>query len=234
MLPVREKIPHVVVRILFAKTGDLQYISHLDLHRAFTRMLVRAGVPLWYSEGYSPHPRLAFATPLSVGAESEYELVDVYVVGDAETINPAALFALIRDTHIPGLVVKDLYLPARPFSAITHADYTIRIRTAGADAALVARCAEALAASPLVVRKRTKKGERDVDISPQIQSVRASYEDGGIVLRARLAADSANFLNPEYLVKILRGAGLVLCGDVIQEEYSILRTAVYGGDTLFR
>ena len=46
MLPVREKIPHVVVRILFAKTGDLQYISHLDLHRAFTRMLVRAGVPL--------------------------------------------------------------------------------------------------------------------------------------------------------------------------------------------
>ena len=84
------------------------------------------------------------------------------------------------------------------------------------------------------MRKRTKKGERDVDISPQIKSVRASYEDGGIALRARLAADSANFLNPEYLVKILRGAGLVLCGDVLQEEYSILRTAVYSGDALFR
>ena len=234
MLPVREKIPHVVVRILFTKTGDLQYISHLDLHRAFTRMLVRAGVPLWYSEGYSPHPRLAFATPLSVGAESEYELVDVNIVGDAETLNPAALFALLRDTHIPGLTVKDLYLPTRPFSAITHADYTIRFRTAGADAALAARCAEALASSPLVVLKRTKKGERDVDISPQIRSVRAAFENGEVVIRARLAADSANFLNPEYLVKILRGAGLVMCGNPIEEEYSILRTAVYSGDTLFR
>ena len=234
MLPVREKIPHVVVRMLFTKTGDLQYISHLDLHRTFTRMLVRAGVPLWYSEGYSPHPRLAFAPPLSVGAESVYELVDVNVVGDADTVNPAALFEKLRDTHIPGLAVKDLYLPSRPFSAITHADYTICIHTDGADAERAARCAEALSSAPLVVLKRTKKGERDVDISPQIASVRAAYTDGAIDIRARLAADSANFLNPEYLVKILRGAGLVLGGDLTKEEYSILRTAVYSGDTLFR
>ena len=156
------------------------------------------------------------------------------VFGDAETLNPAALFALLRDTHIPGLTVKDLYLPTRPFSAITHADYTLRFRTAGADAALAAHCAEALASSPLVVLKRTKKGERDVDISSQIRSVRAAFENGEVVIRARLAADSANFLNPEYLVKILRGAGLVMCGNPIEEEYSILRTAVYSGDTLFR
>ena len=64
--------------------------------------------------------------------------------------------------------------------------------------------------------------------------MRAAFENGEVVIRARLAADSANFLNPEYLVKILRGAGLVMCGNPIEEEYSILRTAVYSGDTLFR
>ena len=73
-----------------------------------------------------------------------------------------------------------------------------------------------------------------MDISSQIRSVRAAFENGEVVIRARLAADSANFLNPEYLVKILRGAGLVMCGNPIEEEYSILRTAVYSGDTLFR
>lgn len=234
MLPVREKIPHTVVRMLFTKTGDLQYISHLDLHRTFTRMLIRAEIPLWYSEGYSPHPRLAFATPLSVGAESEYELVDVNLVGEPDTIQPAVLFARLRDTRIPGLTVKDLYLPTRPFSAITHADYTIRIRTAGACEALATRIGAALGAMPLVVRKRTKKGERDVDISPQIKSVRAVFDGDAILLRARLTTDSAAFLNPEYLIGVLRDAGLVLCGDPTEEAYSILRTAVYSGDTLFR
>ena len=79
MLPVREKVEHVALRIKFTKTGALQYISHLDLHRTFSRLLVRLGVPIWYSEGFTPHPRLVFATPLSVGAESLCEYVDVYV-----------------------------------------------------------------------------------------------------------------------------------------------------------
>lgn len=234
MLPVREKIPHTAVRMLFTKTGNLQYISHLDLHRTFTRMLIRAEIPLWYSEGFSPHPRLAFATPLSVGAESEYELVDVNVIGAPDTLQPATLFEQLRDTRIPGLTVKDLYLPTRPFSAITHADYTIRIHTAGACEELAARIGAALSVTPLVVRKRTKKGERDVDISPQIRSVRAVFDGEAILIRARLTADSTAFLNPEYLIGVLRGAGLVLCGDPTRESYSILRTAVYSGDTLFR
>ncbi len=234
MLPVREKVPHTAVRILFSKTGDLQYISHLDLHRTFTRMMVRAGVPLWYSEGFSPHPRLAFATPLSVGAQSVYELVDAAVIGEPETVDTANLHTLLRDVGIPGLEIKDVYLPAHPFSAITDADYEIRVRTAGADETLARQCEEALRRAPLVVLKRTKKGERNVDISPQIHAVSVTEACGELLIRARLSADSAGFLNPEYLVGILRGSGLILCGDPMAEEYSILRTAVYCGDELFR
>ena len=169
MLPVRDKIPHVAVRIRFEKTGALQYISHLDLHRTFSRLLVRKGVPVWYSEGFTPHPRLVFATPLSVGAESLCEYMDVFVVGSAETVDPDVLRWKLTESDIDGLKVTAVYFPETKFSTITHSDYTIRIRTAGADVALAERCEAALRESPLVVRKRTKSGEKDVDISAQIR-----------------------------------------------------------------
>ncbi len=234
MLPVREKVEHVAVRIRFEKTGALQYISHLDLHRTFCRLLVRSGVPVWYSEGFTPHPRLVFATPLSVGAESVCEFLDVFVVGTAEKVDTDVLRWKLRDTGIDGLVVTDVYLPETKFSTITDSEYIIRICTADADEALAAACDAALRTSPLTVLKRTKSGEKDVDIAPQIKKIAVAFENGELVIRARLTADSANFLNPEYLIKVLKRDCGVLCGDPTVEEYSILRTAVLCGENDFR
>ncbi len=233
MLPVRDKVEHIAVRIKFEKTGALQYISHLDLHRTFCRLLVRCEVPVWYSEGFTPHPRLVFATPLSVGAESVCEYMDVFVEGNAERIDTDVIRWKLRDTGIDGLVIKDVYLPSTKFSAITHSDYVIRIKTGGADVELAKKCADALAASPLVVLKRTKSGERDVDISGQIVFSEVSLVNGEIVIKTRLAADSANFLNPEYLVKVLKEECGIL-SDVENDEYSIMRTAVKCGEKDFR
>jgi len=234
MLPVREKVPHVAVRIRFEKTGALQYISHLDLHRTFCRLFVRKGVPVWYSEGFTPHPRLVFATPLSVGAESLCEYLDVFVVGSAETIDTDVLRWKLRESDIEGLKVTDVYLPESKFSTITHSDYTIRIRTSGADAALAKQCDAALQVSPLVVLKRTKSGEKDVDISAQILSAKVTLDGDTLVLQARLCADSTSFLNPEYLIKVLKEKCGILSEDPTKEEYSILRTAVLCGENDFR
>lgn len=234
MLPVRDKVPHVAVRIRFEKTGALQYISHLDLHRTFSRLLVRKGVPVWYSEGFTPHPRLVFATPLSVGAESLREYMDVFVIGSAETVDPDVLRWKLTESDIDGLKVTDVYFPETKFSTITHSDYTVRIRTAGANATLAERCEAALRETPLVVRKRTKSGEKDVDISPQIKAVSVTFEGESLVIRARLCADSMSFLNPEYLVKVLKEKCAILSGDPTAEEYSILRTAVLCGEKDFR
>lgn len=234
MLPVRDKVQHIAVRIRFEKTGALQYISHLDLHRTFCRLLVRKGIGVWYSEGFTPHPRLVFATPLSVGAESLCEYMDVFVIGTAETVDTDVLRWKLRETDIDGLVVTDVYFPESKFSAITDSEYTIRIRTAAADAALADACNSALAAKPLVVLKRTKSGEKDVDISPQIKSASVAFDGEELVVKARLCADSSNFLNPEYLIKVLKRECGVLSGDPTKEEYSILRTAVLCGDNDFR
>lgn len=233
MLPVREKVEHIAVRIKFEKTGALQYISHLDLHRTFCRLLVRCEVPVWYSEGFTPHPRLVFATPLSVGAESVCEYMDVFVNGNAQSVDTDVIRWKLRDTGIDGLIVRDVYLPSTKFSTITHSDYLIKIKTANADEQLAKRCAETLSASPLVVLKRTKSGERDVDISSQIVYAKVDFCDGEIRIDARLAADSASFLNPEYLVKVLKEK----CGileNAANDEYSIMRTAVKCGEKDFR
>ena len=65
-----------MIRLVFSKKGLAKYISHLDMQRTMQRTLRRAGIPVWYSEGFNPHPYLCFASPLSVGIEGENEIID--------------------------------------------------------------------------------------------------------------------------------------------------------------
>ena len=65
------------VRVVFSKTGRAKFISHLDLTRAMTRVVRRAAIPLWYTEGFNRHPYLTFAAPLSLGYEGLRETMDL-------------------------------------------------------------------------------------------------------------------------------------------------------------
>lgn len=65
------------VRLCFSKTGRAKYISHLDLTRTMTRVIRRAGIPLWYTEGFNRHPYITFAAPLSLGYEGLRESMDL-------------------------------------------------------------------------------------------------------------------------------------------------------------
>jgi radical SAM-linked protein len=67
------------LRLRFSRGEELKYISHLDLMRLWERALRRAGIPIAYSEGFSPHPRISLAAPLPVGVTSEAELMDIVV-----------------------------------------------------------------------------------------------------------------------------------------------------------
>src|SRR5688500_4441037 len=71
--------PIARVRLIFSKEGALRYIGHLDLVRMWERAFRRARLPLAYTLGFTPHPRLTFAAPLALGATSEGELLDVYL-----------------------------------------------------------------------------------------------------------------------------------------------------------
>ena len=78
------------VRLNFSKTGRAIYISHLDINRMMTRAVRRAKLPMWYTEGFNPHPYLTFALPLSLGQSSDCEYMDIRIEGgitDEEIMN---------------------------------------------------------------------------------------------------------------------------------------------------
>ncbi len=87
------------LRITFSQQGVLRYVGHLDVVRTWERALRRASIPLAYSEGFNPQPRLFFAAALPLGATGQREIVDVVL---AESMAPEAFHARVQP-HLPGL-----------------------------------------------------------------------------------------------------------------------------------
>lgn len=67
------------LRVRFSRGEEIKFISHLDIMRLWIRALTRAGMPLSYSEGFNPHPKISLAAPLVVGITSEAELIDIFL-----------------------------------------------------------------------------------------------------------------------------------------------------------
>ena len=93
------------IRITFSKTGAMQYVGHLDLHRSWERIFRRSGLPLEYSQGFHPQPHLNLACALPVGFTSQCELIDAWLEND---IPLAHIKHAISTALPPGLDVIDL------------------------------------------------------------------------------------------------------------------------------
>ena len=224
--------PNAVIRVRFRKRGSLSYIAHLDLVRTMTKVLARAGIPVRFSEGFNPHPRFSFATAMSIGLESDYELMDIRL---CKMVDETALLEALNQNLTKECPAEEAYYPTTKFTDIAFSSYYIEIRTTGCDETLAARCNAALQAPSVVVFKRSKSGDKDTDIAPYIKEANVTLVEGCLVLRATLTADNAKFLNPEYLITYLKNTCGILQGDLREEGYSILRTGLHTADgTLFR
>lgn len=221
MLPPVEKA--ITVRIKFVKVGNLQYISHLDLQRTFNRVLVRSGLPVWYTKGFNPHAKLVFSTPLSVGTQSMCEFLDLRL--DRE-MSCEDIKNMLNAELTDEMYVTDVYIPQSKFSDIAFCEYEYEISTEGASASLAQKITELFSVSPLNMVKRTKSGEREIDIIPLIRSYSAEYdaESGIIRMKAALSAVTDNFLNPEMLMTAMKEKLSVMTSDPTSEWYTIMRT----------
>ena len=190
------------VRLLFEKTGALQYISHLDLQRSFGRILARADLPVWYTQGFNPHPKLVFALPLPIGSESVCELADIKI--DRDMPCDEILARLGRATS-GGLRFTGCYIPDEKFASIDGARWEIAV-DAGEEAAesFAGEAASVLASSPLITKKRTKSGEKEIDLSALIGGVSVRREGVRVIIRADLAAGEGGSVNPENILSVLR------------------------------
>ena len=214
------------VRFRFKKQGSLQYISHLDLVRTMHKVIVRAKLPLWYTEGFNPKPKMIFAAPLSIGTESVCEFMDLRM---NEYIDPAEAMARINDNMTDEMQIVEAYYPESKFTDLKWMSYRITIRTLGQIDELVDNCNTLLSAPVIEVQK--KNSEKTADIRPLIKSASAVKDGDAIVINALLSADPSAFLNPEYVIKALRdGVGILSSDDLTAESYEIMRLNAYFAD----
>ena len=227
ILALPELVPPKTVRLKFRKVGKLQYISHLDLQRTFMRVITRSCIPAWYTKGFNPHAKLVFSTPLGVGAESECELLDIRIDRDMplEEIKDR-LNAELTDE----LRITDAYFPKNDFLDIAYADYEILIHTSSLASDTAENIKSVLSHSPLMMVKKTKSGEKEIDIIPMIASVNAELCGDNVMIRATLKASSTEYLNPELLISALREKCGILSGNISEEWYTIMRTAIRKAD----
>ena len=218
-LPLLE-VPETV-RIKFCKVGNLQFISHLDLQRTFHRVLVRANIPMWYTKGFNPHAKLVFGVPLSVGTESMCEMADLKI---ERKISLEDIKKQLNEQLTDEMYVLDVYYPTTKFADVAYADYTVTLKSPKISAETEIKAAE-LFSSPVMMMKKSKSGEKEVDITTFIKKLEFSAKDGEMRINAILSAGSTENLNPEYIVTALKNAGLFATD--IDCSYRIMRNKVY-------
>ena len=223
------------IRFKFRKVGNLQFISHLDLQKAMAKVLVRAKAPLWYSKGFNPHAKLIFALPLSVGAQSECEYLDVRV---ERAIPPLELMEHINAELTEELRFLDAYYPETALEDIYWAEYDFSIKTTGADENMAREVEKLLKAEQVIILKKAKDKYKkiffkEVDIAEYIRDVSVKFEDETIKINAKLSASinqTHPHINPENIVTMLKDKLGILSGDVTKEQYDIVRTRIYFED----
>lgn len=189
-------------RITFSKTGPLVFISHLDLAHTFVRAFNRAGLPLRYSEGFNPHPKLVFALPLSVGMAGENEMCDV---GLKQDMDKDEFEKKIREVMPPHITIKSVCEVAGKFKNVKSAEY---LYTLPGITGLCDGIKNFLSKDNITVTKKTKSGEKELNIRPQIFSYHVAEISGNTELVLCVDASSAGYLNPEYVIKAMADAGI--------------------------
>ena len=228
MVSLSNNPAYSVLRVKFKKVGDLQYISHLDLVRTMHKIIVRAGLPLWYTEGFNPKPKMAFAAPLSVGTESLCEFMDLRVT---EAISPEEILARLNKNMTDEMQALEAYYPTTKLTELAYLSYTVTMHTVDLDAELLEKCREALDSPEMKIQKKTKSGEAVVDIKPLVKEAKLDIVDGELVLNCILSADPSAFLNPDLLVKYLKNTtGILTSGSLTEEWFTVLRKEAYTKD----
>ncbi len=226
MVP-EQKIAGLPIRIKFSKKGSLMYISHLDLSKTMQRIMVRADIDIWYSEGFNPQPRVVFAVPLPVGVESDCEYLDIKINSPMEL---EEIKNRISRNFPDEMRVIDVYVPEVKFKNIAYIDYTIKLNSPKITEN-TATDIEKLFKNECNVTKITKSGsEKIVNLCEFINSLNAEYNNGEITINTVLCADSEKYLNPELLIEAIKKNLDILTTDTTDEYYSILRNKMLNGD----
>lgn len=186
-------------RLLFEKTENAVWISHLDLMRVFQRAFKRAGLPLKHTQGFNPRPSVSIALPLSVGVDSVCELLDFEL--DNDTTPNDQIKERLNQTLIQGVCVLDVYDCGRKLrelsllkcNVILEYDFVVSEED-------IVQINDLFMRDSLVIAKKSKKGIQDQDIIPMIRNIMIERQnDTTLKLEALICCQNPS-LNPMQLI----------------------------------
>lgn len=191
------------LRVTFSRGDELKYVTHLDMMRFWERTLRRAGVPIAYSEGFSPHAQIALAAPLAVGVTSDAELMDVFL---SERMTPRAFVDAVTPQLPPSVRVlraeeAGMSLPSLQ-AEVRAAEYEVDV--AGAALAEADQAVQRFLAAESVPWQHKREEEvRSYDIRPLVFELEARTGEDGVRLRMLLRNDSSGSGRPEQVAAAL-------------------------------
>ncbi len=194
------------LRIKFGRGEEIKFISHLDIMRLWDRAFHRARIPLAYSEGFNPHPKMSLAVPLAVGVPSEAELMDVFV---ARPVTPHWFTSAINQQLPPGITILGVFQTALTIpslqSQVRYADYRVQMEmTEAAAKDIETKVSTLLSAEHLPWHHKRDTGERTYDLRALIDDLRVvGVTDSTCTLEMRLRCDSSGSGRPEQVILAL-------------------------------
>ena len=166
--PEQQAPPVQRLRVRYAKRGRLRFTSHRDFSRAFERAVFRARIPMAYSSGFNPHPRISYAGAAPTGSASEAEYLELAL---ADVVVPADVHAMLDEALPPGLdVIEVVESPGGSLADLLEASrwrIDLTVDRGAADAAV----GRFLAADEALVERMTKKGMRSFDARGAVVSL---------------------------------------------------------------
>lgn len=219
-----------MLRALFEKTGNAVYISHLDLMRLFQRAFKRAGLSLTHTQGFNPRPSVSIALPLSLGVESQCELLDFDLEG--EKLPGSQILARLNRTLIDGVHVLSVYEGGNKVKnlALLESELTLEYDAGVPDNARE-RIAALFAGAEVVVEKKGKNGVTEQNILPMIRRLSVQQTGEGELALRVLASCQNPALNPMQLSAAIRKYLPELTPDFVRCR----RVEVYDtNETIFR
>jgi len=185
------------LRIKYAKKNESRFISHLDLVRIFDRTLRRAGIPVAYSQGFHPHPKISFGHPLPLGLKSVAEYADVTLSQPFPEIENTLRKGFPKGFELIGIQS----IPDRAESLVKFikiAEYFVRCHI---DDSLRNKLKEIFKSDNIPVTRKTKKGEKTVDIRSGIIDLSTTDNSDGFTML--LSLEPERTVKPIEILKII-------------------------------
>ena len=206
-LPVVQRL-----RLRYAKRGRLRFTSHRDFARAFERAVRRSGVPIGFSSGFSPHPKISYANAAPTGSASEAEFLEI---GLTERRDPDEVMRALDGALPPGLDILDVVVADAAGSLADRLEAsTWRIELSGADPDQVTSSVAAfVAAEDVFVDRMTKRGMRAIDVRGAVVHLTSDGSTVTAVVRSTVPT-----VRPDDIVTGLRAYGLEHAGSAVAQR----------------